>query len=154
MTIDRPRYRFSERRSNGTKITNADQELQPSVSPAWVGGQPQPDSWIGIEHSSRNSRCGRENGDPNKASQSVTIGGHRIGIASALCNLLSPRSRALSTSTVASTVRNAGDSPAQKGTKRTANMISAPNDGTTERIWEALGRMAVDSREIGLSEEC
>lgn len=152
VTINRPRYRFMRRKSSGAKVAEGDEEFHPSTSasPAHAVGHPHEGIQIGTEQSNEKHEYEKENRDPKGISKSSMIGGlHTSVLPSALCSFLSPRSRAPSTSTVASNRSNGGDSPARAiardGTAPTVIKLSAFGDGATERVWEALGRMAVDS---------
>ncbi|KAH0828830.1 hypothetical protein J3R83DRAFT_3299 [Lanmaoa asiatica] len=147
VTIDRPQYRFTRRKSKETKIAKEVQEFHPSMSapPVHAACQPQQDIQIGAEHSNGKHEYEREGDDPKV----VTRNSATDSLPSVVCSFLTPRSRAPSTSTVASTRGNGDDSPARMVLKEgiASTTITDPvvSDGTTEHVWEALGRMAVDS---------
>ena len=148
VTIDRPRYRFTRRKAKATKVSKGDQSSRPSVSasPQHVACQPQ------VVQISRGYTHGKhedekENEDPKVATKGSALGPHSL--PSALCSILASRSRAPSTSTVASGRGNCGDSPVRamvtQGIASTVTTDSAASNGATEQVWEALGRMAVNS---------
>ncbi|KAG8221382.1 hypothetical protein J3R82DRAFT_1558 [Butyriboletus roseoflavus] len=147
VTIDRPRYRFTRRKSKGSKVSK---EFHPSMStsPPYAACQPEQGTQIGMEDSSGMHEYEKENELPKIVTRNPAMGGLHA-LPSALCSFLAPRSKALSTSTVASTRGNGGDSPArtilEEVTAPTAITNSVVGDGAAERVWEALGRMVVDS---------
>lgn len=150
VTIDRPRYRFARRKSKGTKVEKGDHEFHPSMSTSspHAACQPQEGIQIGTEGPNGKREYEKENEDPKVVARSPPVGGLHA-LPSVLCGFLAPRSRAPSTSTVASTRDNGGDSPPRtivgEVTAPTAITNSAMGNGAAERVWEALGRMAVDS---------
>ena len=142
VTINRPRYRFTQRKSKGTKVAKGDQAFHPSMSASPVHGTCQPQQGIqsGTEHSNGKHEYKKENEDPKVATSNLAMGNLHT-LPSALCSFLAPRSRAPSTSTVASARGN--DSPARTMVKD--DIDSAVSDGAAEHVWESLGRMVVDS---------
>jgi hypothetical protein len=142
VTINRPRYRFTQRKSKGTKVTKGDQEFHSSMSapPAHGACQSQQGIQSGTEHSNGKHEYEKEN-EASKVATSNLAMGNLHTLPSALCSFLAPRSRAPSTSTVASARGN--DSPARTIVKD--GVDSVVSDGVTERVWESLGRMVVDS---------
>ena len=148
VTIHRPRYRFTQRNSKGTKVAKGDQASHPSTSASSANGACQPQRGIpgSAEHEEWGHKDEKENEDPKVATANLAISNLHT-LPSALSSFLAPRSRAHSTSTVASTRGN--NSPARTivkdGIAPTAITDSVVSDGATERVWESLGRMVVDS---------
>lgn len=149
VTVDRPRYRFNRRKSKGAMVAEGDHELHLSMSssPAHAACHPQQDVRIGTNHSNGKYDCAKESEDSKVIIRNPAMGGLHT-LPSVLRSFLAPRSRAPSTSTVASTRGNGGDSPARtivrEVTAPTAFPDSVASDGATARVWEALERMAVD----------
>ncbi|KAG6369282.1 hypothetical protein JVT61DRAFT_15493 [Boletus reticuloceps] len=143
VTINRPRYNFTRRKSKDTK---GDQALHPSmsISPAHDARQ----SLQGIQTDTEHEHEKENNDNPKVVTRSSPVG-NLYAVPFALCSILAPRSRAPSTSTITSTRGNGGDSPARmtlkEGIAPTEITGSVANDGAAERVWEALGRMVVDS---------
>lgn len=154
VTIDRPRYRFTQRESSGMEVARRDQDSPSSMdaSSARAAGQSGPQERVQIGTERSNGKHEHENEDPNGVSKNSAISDLQTGVGvfpSAFCGFLPSRSRAPSTSTVASTRSNGCDSPARMtargGAIPTEAQISAFGDGATDCVWEALERMAVDS---------
>lgn len=150
VTVNRPRYRFSQRKSKGGKVTKGDRAFDPLMlaSPEHTTSQQQQGIHIGVEHSSGKRGDEKENDDPKVTTRTSGMGNLHT-LPSAFCSFLTPRSRAPSTSTDASTRGNCGESSARTTVREeiAPTMITNPvvSDGATERVWEALERMAVDS---------
>jgi len=111
VTINRPRYRFTQPKSKGTKVVQGDQAFYPSMSssPAHGACQPQQSIQIGTEHSDGAHEFEKENEAPEVATNNPAKSSVHT-LPSALCGFLTPRSGTPSTSTVAS-ARGNGDSP-------------------------------------------
>lgn len=152
VTIGRPRYRFAQRKSKGTAATKESQAFHPSMSTSLEHDTCHPPQGIqdGTDQSNGKHECEKENDDPKVATRASAMGNLHT-FPSAICTLLVSRSRAPSTSTVASARGNCGNSPARMmvqeviaPTAITDSVVSG-SGGATERVWEALERMAVDS---------
>ncbi|KAG9309706.1 hypothetical protein JVU11DRAFT_10382 [Chiua virens] len=79
VTINRPRYRFAQRKLKGSKATKGDQEHSPSVSvsPAHAKGQVQQDIQIGADYSDEKHE--KENQEPKIVTKNSGTGGLDTG---------------------------------------------------------------------------
>jgi hypothetical protein len=148
VTINRPRYRFSRRKTKSKGAKGAEgPPLSMKTPSAQATSAPRPGTKFDAEHRSEQQECEKENEDPHIPAVPTATSG-LLTFPSALASFLTPRSRAPSTSTVASSRVAWIDSPSPLPVAKEdygLNVGVVAGGGLSEGVWQALEKMDVDS---------